>query len=99
MYNSEIWLAYKTCYQKKSLDEIFDISFKGFKELDKLCKFVLGVHSKATNFASELGQFPLIIGGIVSCISYWLHVICSYRENLASKAYLEQFNNLGEKYA
>ena len=63
MYNSEIWLAYKTCYQKKTLDDMFDISFKGFNEFDKLhtmfCKFVLGVHSKATNFAvySELGRF------------------------------------------
>ena len=105
MYNSEIWLAYKTCYQKKTLDEMFDISFKGFNEFNKLhtrfCKFVLGVHSKAMNFAvySELGRFPLIIGGIASCISYWLHVICSNRENLASKAYLEQFNSSGEKYA
>ena len=64
-------------------------------------KFVLGVHSKATNFAvySELGRLPLIIGGKASCVSYWLHVICSNRENLASKAYLEQFNSSGEKYA
>ena len=48
---------------------------------------------------TTLVWYPLIIGGIASCISYWLRVICSNPENLASKAYLEQFNSSGEKYA
>ena len=46
---------------------MFEITFKGHNEFDKIfsrfSKFVLGVHSKASNFAvlSELGQYPLII--------------------------------------
>ena len=48
---------------------------------------------------SELGRFPLIIGGVVSCLNYWLYVICSYRESFAYKAYLEQLISSGEKYA
>ena len=59
------------------------MSFKGHNDFDKIftrfSKYVLGVHSKASNFAvfSELGQFPLIISIIVSCINFWLHTIQS----------------------
>ena len=35
LYNSEIWAGYKTCYQNKSLDEMFDMSFKCNNEFDK----------------------------------------------------------------
>ena len=61
LYNSELWAGYKTCYQNKSLAEMFDMSFKCNNEFNKFftrfSKYVLGVHSKATNFAvfSELG--------------------------------------------
>ena len=63
LYNSEIWVPYKSCFQRKSLDDIFEMSFKGFNEFDKIytrfLKYVLGVHSKACNFAvySEFGHF------------------------------------------
>ena len=72
IYNSEIWAGYKTCYHKKSIDEMFEMSFKGHNEFDKIftrfSKYVLGVHSKASNFAvlSELGQLPLIVSIIAS---------------------------------
>ena len=81
LYGSEIWLGYKSCYQNKSLDAMFDMSFKCYNEFDKIfirfSKFVLGVHSKASNFGvlSELGQFPLIISVITSCINFWLHTV------------------------
>ena len=74
LYNSEIWVGYKSCYQKKTIDEMFDMSFKCFNEFNKIftrfSKYVLGVHSKSSNFAvySELGQFPFIISVIASCI-------------------------------
>ena len=61
LYNSELWAGYKTCYQNKPLDEMFDMSFKCNNEFNKFftrfSKYVSGVHSKATNFAvfSELG--------------------------------------------
>lgn len=99
LYNSEIWIGYKSCYQKKSIEEMFDISFKGRNEFDKIftrfSKFVLGVHSKASNFAvlSELGQYPLIISAIVSCINFWLHAMQSSASSLIYKAYWEQYNN------
>ena len=35
LYNSEIWAGYKTCYQNKSLDEMFDMSFKCNNEFEK----------------------------------------------------------------
>ena len=35
LYNKEIYAGYKTCYQNKSLDEMFDMSFKCNNEFDK----------------------------------------------------------------
>ena len=99
LYNSEIWVGYKSCYQKKTIDEMFDMSFKCFNEFDKIftrfSKYVLGVHSKSSNFAvySELGQFPLIISAIASCINFWIHTVQSGSESIISKAYLEQLNS------
>lgn len=53
------------------------------------------MHSKASNFAvlSELGQYPLIISAIVSCINFWLHAMQSSASSLIYKAYWEQYNN------
>ena len=93
LYNSEIWVGYKSCYQKKSINEMFDMPFKCFNEFDKIytrfSKYVLGVHSKASNFAvySELGQFPLIISVIASVIDFWIHTLQSGNESLISQAY------------
>ncbi|MCG7891851.1 MAG: reverse transcriptase family protein [Candidatus Thiodiazotropha endolucinida] len=103
LYNSDIWLGYKTCFQKKSIEEIFEISIKGQNDFDKVLmrfsKFVLGVHSKASNFAviSELGQYPLIISAIVGCINFWLHALQSSSSSLVNKAYLEQYGNSSSK--
>ena len=91
IYNSEILAGYKTCYHKKSIDEMFEMSFKGHNEFDmiftRFSKYVLGVHSKASNFAvlSELGQLPLIVSIIASCINFWLHTIQSNSESLISE--------------
>ena len=85
--------------QHKSLDEMFDMSFKCNNEFDncftRFSKHVLGVHSKATNFAvfSELGQFPMLISVIARCINFWIHTIQSSNESLLSEAYWEQCNN------
>ena len=49
LYNCDLWIGYKSCYQKKSIEEMFEITFKGQNEFDKIftrfSKFVLGVHS------------------------------------------------------
>ena len=79
------------------------MSLKSFNEFDKafvrFLKYVLGVHSKASNFGflSKLGQFPLIISIITSCINFWVHVVQSKINSLISQAYWEQCNTLGGK--
>ena len=99
LYNCEVWTGFKSCYQKKKNEEMFEITFKGQNEFDKtftrFSKFVLGVHSKTSNFAvfSELGQYSLIISAIVSCIDFWLHVMQSNTSSLIYKVYWEQCNN------
>ena len=104
LYNSEVWVRFKSCYQKKSIEEMFEVTFKGQNEFDKIftrfSKFILGVHSKASNFAvqSELGQYPLVISALVSCINFWLHVVQSSDKSLINKAYLEQCNNSNSKW-
>ena len=64
--------------------------------------FILGVPSKASNFAvlSELGQYPLVISALVSCINFWLHVLqCqSSDKSLINKAYLAQCNNSNRQW-
>ena len=55
----------------------------------KFCKFILGVHKKATNFAflSELGRFPLYYDIIKSIFHYWNRL-----------EYLENFHLLQNAY-
>ena len=67
----------------------------------RFSKYVLGVHSKASNFAviSELGQLPLIISILTSCINFWLHTIQSNTDSLVKKAYHEQMNGSNNKCA
>lgn len=104
LYGSEIWTSYKSCYKGKTLDDLFELSFKSNSEYDKIhtrfCKYVLGVHSKTCNFAvfSELGQFPLIISSITSCLNFWTHILQSSSESLIAKAYLEQLNGTTDKF-
>ena len=104
LYNSEVWVGFKSCYQKNSIEEMFEVTFKGQNEFDKIftrfSKFILGVHSKASNFAvlSELGQYPLVISALVSCINFWLHVVQSSDKSLINKAYLEQCNNSNSQW-
>ena len=28
LYNSEVWVGFKSCYQKKSIEEMFEVTFK-----------------------------------------------------------------------
>ena len=98
LYSSEVWTAYKPCYQGKGLDDLFDMSLKSNNEFDKVhikyCKYVLGVHSKACNLAvySELGRVPLLMSAIINSINFWLHMIQSKRDSLINKAYSEQLH-------
>ena len=104
LYNCDVWIGHKSCYQKKSIEEMFESTFKGQNEFDKMftrfSKFVLGVHSKASNFAvlSELGQYPLVLSALVSCINFWLHILQSNDNSLVNKAYREQCNNSNSQW-
>ena len=90
---------FKPCYKSKTADELFELSFKNNTEFDKIqvrfCKYVLGVHSKACNFAvfSEFGQLPLLITTLTSRLNFWMHIHQSSSDTLISKAYLEQLNS------
>ena len=61
----------------------------------RFSKQILGVHSKACNFAviSEQGQFPLKVSILANCINFWLHTIQSNTVSLLQKAYPEQMNS------
>ena len=88
----------------KTIKEMFEMSFKGNNEFDEIntrfCKSVLGVSSRATNFAvySELGQIPLVISVICSAINFWLHTISSNSNSLLFKVYLEQIYSSCENH-
>ena len=80
LYGSEVWVPYKQCYKGKSVDELFKLTLKYNSEFEKVhtrfCKYVLGINSKACNFAmhSEPGQFPLYLlfsrpTKVIICIS------------------------------
>ena len=55
LYGSEVWFGYKNSFHNKTIDQTFEMSFKGYNEFDKtftrFCKYILGVHSKTSNFA------------------------------------------------
>ena len=104
LYGSDIWTAYKPCYENKTLDEMFEMSYKRNTEFDKIhakfCKYVLGVHYKACNFAvfSELSQFPLLISAITGCLNFWMHILQSGSESLLLKAFIEQYTSSSDKH-
>ena len=81
LYGSEVWFGYKTSFHNKTIDQMFEMSFKGYNEFDKtftrFCKYILGVHSKTSNFAvySELGQVPLIANIICSPSSFFCCIL------------------------
>ena len=63
LYGSEIWAAYKPCYKSKTLDEMYEMSFKSFSEFDKMhakfYKYILGVHKK-----------PVILQPLANLVSF-----------------------------
>ena len=69
---------------------MFELALKNTNEFDKIymrfSKYVLGVHSKASNFAviCELGQLSLI-SILTSRINFWIHTIQSHIDSLVKK--------------
>ena len=62
---------------------MFEITFKGKNEFDKIftrfSKSVLGLHSKASNFAVKVNWVSILqlLSALVSCINIWLHIVQS----------------------
>ena len=85
LYGCEIWGSFNPYTAKfrngsVTLDKIYT-NLIGEKMHIKFCKFILGVHSKTTNFAvlSELGRFPLHFDIAKAIINFWTRL-----ENLDS---------------
>ena len=59
---------------------------------NKFCKYLLGVHRKATNAAvkAELGSFPILIDMLCGTVKYWLHLQNSDPASLRFKCLLEK---------
>ena len=43
----------------------------------RYCKYILGVHQKATNMSvmGEVGRFPILITIVKSMLRYWQHIV------------------------
>ena len=93
LYGSEVWFGHKTSFHNKTIDHMFEMSLKGYNEFDKtftrFYQYILGVHSKTSNFAvySELGHVPLSTNIISSSISFWLQTTTSKSDSLIFKVY------------
>ena len=88
LYCSEVWAGERLLSHVGPLEHRYDTLNTERIQL-KFCKFVLGVHKSASNYAAraELGLFPTAIYSLRSCISFWLHIVESDNNKLVSKAY------------
>lgn len=95
-YCAEIWLPY-FC---KELTEgkLYNLCDKlHIEKLHlKFCKYLLGVHRKATNTAvrAELGRYPLLITFLGHAIKYWLTLCNSKKPSFVKTAYLDLYNTM-----
>ena len=74
-YNSGVW-GYM---EARSMQTLFN----------RFCKNILGVKLSTSNYAvaSELGQYPLIIGRTLTVIKYWMKIILGDHGRLRFYAY------------
>ena len=94
LYGSEIWGCFNPFTSKFANKDITlcDI-FQNFKCETlhlKVCKQILGVHRKATNFAvlSELGRFPITFNLVKNMLNYWYRLETSNTNKILNHAYL-----------
>ena len=60
----------------------------------KFCKYILGVHGKATNAAviAELGSYPIMIEIACKAIKYWIHLQNYNQNSLVYKCLLANYD-------
>lgn len=79
LYSCEVWGGYskRTNSPKTFKDTMFKINLMCEKLHLKMCKMVLGVHSKSTNSAvlAELGRFPLHISIYTQIVKFYFHLL------------------------
>ena len=100
-YGSEVWGAFLN-----DIPDMFNINSSklntdnmSFEKLDlKFCKYILGVHRKASNLGSrgELGRFPISLHITKMMIKYWLRMTDYNKNTLLYDAYLCNLELLGD---
>ena len=92
LYGSDVWGAYK--FNKVStIAEVFNSKNILAETMHlKVCKHILGVHSKSSNKAvvAELGRYPLVISIIVAALKYFLRLLIQPKGSLLHDALKEQ---------
>ncbi len=78
-YSSEIWSCVNTGRNCKNNESRIITVFQTLiqEKLNvKMCKYVLGVHSKSSNIASlgELGRYPMFVDNIIQMVKYWFRL-------------------------
>ena len=60
----------------------------------KFCKYILGVHRKATNAAviAELGSYPIMIEIACKAVKFWIHLQNYNQNSLVFKCLLENYD-------
>ena len=82
LYCSEVWYPFETLKKIKiAKPKILDLLTKPCLPLEKfnikLCKHILGVHTKTSNIAamSELGRLPLSVSCLSDSLAYFVRII------------------------
>jgi hypothetical protein len=82
LYSSEIWGSFNTKRKPNTQNRVHGICSSMPQETLNLrmCKYTLGVHSKASNAGvlGDLGRYPLYIAVINNMVKYW-HQLASTR--------------------
>ena len=90
-YCAEVW----TPFFVKDLNMEHFLSLADKLPLEKVhmkfCRFILGVHKKATNIAvrAELGRRPVLIDLVVHSAKYWMHLGTVNPDIFVRKAYID----------
>ena len=89
-YGSEIWASMNKSVRSGDIIDNLYQNLHGEKLHTKFCKYVLGVHSKASNIAcvGELGRFPIYIDICNDILKYYCYASHKPNDSLIGQALL-----------
>ena len=89
-YGSEIWASMNKSVRSGDIIDNLYQNLHGEKLHTKFCKYVLGVHSKASNIAcvGELGRFPSYIDICNNILKYYCYASHKPNDSLIGQALL-----------